>query len=121
VARRIETAEGFATEGDRTMTKCKGCGKEFRRGSLAFLLTVDGIKGARLCQTCVAGGVTIVAPKLGPVVRQVVGNDKEQVDKVLRQLRTYARVASAGAASAYQLGRAEGFEGAIELIKREMT
>jgi hypothetical protein len=110
------------------MTKCKGCGNEFRRGSLAFLLTVDGIKGARLCQTCVAGGVTIVAPKLGPVVRQVVGNNKERVDKVLRMLRTSAAAARSTVAaeggnevSVCAQGRAEGFEGAIELIKREMT
>ena len=39
------------------MTRCKGCGKEYRKGVLAFLLSPEGLKGARVCQTCASGGV----------------------------------------------------------------
>lgn len=49
------------------MTTCKACGNEFRKGVMAFLLTPGGMKGARMCQSCAAGGVLLVAPKLAPL------------------------------------------------------
>ncbi len=102
------------------MTRCKACGNEFRKGVLAFLLAPSGLRGARVCQTCAAGGVLIVAPKLGPLVqKKEVRSDG--VERAVRQLRTMTRASTLGmnADSDFQRGRAEGLEGAIEVLKRE--
>lgn len=99
------------------MTRCKGCGKEYRKGVLAFLLSSEGLKGARVCQACASGGVLLVAPKLAPVVKQAVARP-EGLDRAIRMLRTYAKV-SDQYPEAHAKGRAEGFEGAIEIIRRE--
>lgn len=107
------------------MTRCKGCGKEFRKGVLAFLLTPKGLTGARVCQACASGGVLLVAPRVAPVVQnKTVRSDG--VKRALRMLRTYANVSRHHAGmnggigrDAHAAGRAEGFEGAIELLKRE--
>lgn len=74
------------------MTRCKGCGKEFRKGTLAFLLTAEGLKGARVCQACAGAGMLIVAPKLAPVAKKVVDR-KDDVHRVLRGLRSYVGAA----------------------------
>jgi hypothetical protein len=113
------------------MTRCKACGSDYRKGVLAFLLSPGGLRGARVCQSCASGGVLLVAPKLGPVVqKKAVRSDG--VERAIRMLRTYA-AASRDAAKANlhsesvadermrqaHAGRAEGFEGAIEVLKRE--
>jgi hypothetical protein len=103
------------------VTRCKGCGKEYRKGVLAFLLGPEGLKGARVCQACASGGVLLVAPKLAPVVRQAVTRP-EGLERAIRMLRTYAKAAdSQGKAELedFLRGKAEGFEDAIECIKRE--
>jgi len=90
------------------------------------LLTPGGLKGARVCQSCAGGGVLIVAPTVAPVVKVATKKD-DGVARALRMLRTYAAASNAGASSGsetsynahYQRGRAEGFEGAIEVLKRE--
>jgi hypothetical protein len=46
------------------MSACKGCDAEFRKGTLAFLLTPEGLKGSRVCAACVKRGVLLV-PVLG--------------------------------------------------------
>lgn len=80
------------------MNRCKGCGREFRKGTIAFLLTDKGLRGARICQDCASGGVLIVAPKLGPVVqKKVVRSDA--VKEVMRMLRSYAAAARNGVKS----------------------
>jgi hypothetical protein len=101
------------------MTRCKACSREFRKGALAFLLTPKGLTGARVCQSCASGGVLLVAPKLAPVVREKVVRS-DGVERALRQLRTLASASRAnGAGFTFDNGRAEGFEGAIEVLKRE--
>ena len=47
------------------MTTCKGCNAEFRKGTLAFLLTPEGLKGSCVCAACVKRGVLLV-PVLVP-------------------------------------------------------
>jgi hypothetical protein len=109
------------------MTRCKGCGKEFRKGTIACLLVPgEGFRGARICQECASDGVLLVAPKLAPVVAQKVVRS-DGVERVLRMLNTYAKMSRSSAnaeaeniaVSSHHRGRAEGFEGAIEAIKRE--
>ena len=48
------------------MTTCKGCDAEFRKGTLAFLLTPEGLKGSCVCAACVKRGVLLV-PVLVPL------------------------------------------------------
>lgn len=101
------------------MSMCKGCGREYRKGTIAFLLTREGLKGARVCQVCAAGGAVIVAPTLAPVVKEKVVRS-DGVERVLRTLRTYAAAARSGPTSeGFGHARAEGLESAIEVIKRE--
>lgn len=50
------------------MAKCKGCGAEYRSGTLAFLLTPEGLKGARVCAACVKRGVLVVPVLVAPVI-----------------------------------------------------
>jgi hypothetical protein len=108
------------------MKRCKGCGAEFRKGAVAFLLTGGKLRGARVCQGCARDGVFICAPKLAPVVRKPVDRG-DGVERALRALRVYAEAASAsqkvtggvGIWAALQQGRAEAYESAIEVIKRE--
>jgi hypothetical protein len=114
------------------MTRCKACGSDYRKGVLAFLLSPGGLKGARVCQSCASGGVLLVAPKLGPVVKQKTVRS-DGVERALRQMRTYAAASRAlaksyasrvdrgksGAEYTDAISRAEGFEGAIEVLKRE--
>jgi len=104
------------------MTRCKACGSDYRKGVLAFLLSPGGLKGARVCQSCASGGVLLVAPKLAPVVqKKTVRSDG--VERAIRMLRTYAKAAETmggeDSDGIYQRGRAVGFEGAIEVLKRE--
>jgi hypothetical protein len=109
------------------VSRCKGCGAEYRKGSIAFLLSAGGgMKGARVCQACVTGGVLLVAAKVAPaVVSKVVRTDG--LVRVLRMLNAYAKAARSGIGAMGQegignallQGRAEGFEGAVEVIRRE--
>ncbi len=101
------------------MTRCKGCGKEYRKGVLAFLLSPEGLKGARVCQTCASGGVLLVAPKLAPVVKHAAARP-EGLERVMMMLRAFAKGARGAAKRDPRFqDRAEGYEGAIECIKRE--
>ena len=50
------------------MTTCKGCDAEFRKGTLAFLLTPAGLKGARVCVACAKRGVLVVPVLVAPIV-----------------------------------------------------
>jgi hypothetical protein len=108
------------------MSRCKGCGKEYRKGVRAFLLTADGLVGALVCPGCARAGVLLVAVRVAPVVKKVAPR-ADGVDRAVRQLRVLAKAARAtgdatavGDSSSYFTGRAEGFEGAIEYIKREI-
>jgi hypothetical protein len=96
------------------VTRCKGCGKEYRKGVRAFLLTASGLAGVRVCQACARRGIILVAPLVAPVVKQAVVRP-DGFSRVLRMLRTYARAAE----TVGNPERAQGFEGAIEALKRE--
>jgi len=110
------------------MATCPGCGQSYRKGSTVLLL-VDPPRNARVCARCCGRGVVLVAPTLAPVVKIAAKRD-DVVAGAIRQLRTYARASSAVAGKtaegnpdrhakeiAHQLGRAEGFEGAIALLQ----
>ena len=105
------------------MTKCKGCGRSARKTTIAMLLTHDSLKGACVCRDCARGGVLLVAPKLGPIVKQKVVKP-EGVERALRSLRAYERGAMAGVSPGtpscqFHMGREDGLRCAIEVLKRE--
>jgi len=115
------------------MATCPGCGQSYRKGSTVLLLT-DPPRNARVCASCRRRGVFLVAPTVAPIYK-VVGTRGGVVDAAIRQLRTYARAASAASSAAegvetpagsgrhahpqaaHHLGRAEAFEGAIALLQ----
>lgn len=109
------------------MSRCPAHGGEFRKGVLVTLIVPGkGVRGARVCQDCANGGMLVVASKLPPVIEQKTTRP-EGYANALRQLQVIARAARASAHNAdhpdeerFYNGRAEGFEGAIEVIKREM-
>jgi hypothetical protein len=96
------------------MTKCKGCQKQVRKTTIAMLLTPGGLKGACVCRDCAKGGVLLVAPKLGPIVKQKVIKS----DGVKRAIRRIRMLASAASATGFDL-KVEAFESAIEVLKHE--
>jgi hypothetical protein len=100
------------------MTKCKGCQKQVRKTTIAMLLTPNGLKGACVCRDCAKGGVLLVAPKLGPIVKQKVVRS-EGVERALRRLRTFASAARTDGDVSFFDGRKSGLESAIEVLKRE--
>src|SRR5208337_3056997 len=108
------------------------CGKEYRTGTIVTLLDSSanaGGRGARVCKPCARGALVVVAPKIAPKVAKAVesahDHDARWVQSVIRQLRTYAKLAYAEHVrlgpgddeGAHQLGRAEGYEAAIELLR----
>jgi hypothetical protein len=111
-----------------TMTKCKGCGKEYRKGARVLLLINGGIQGARVCQTCASRGATLVAAHAVPVVKYVIDARTDAVIRILRQLRILSKLAGAAIKEAgndhemmaHAQGREEGFDGAIEVINESI-
>lgn len=111
------------------MKICKGCGNEHRKSKQVLLVAHDGsVSGARVCLDCDARSIRIVAALRAPVIRQERARTPDDVARVLRMLRTYAALArstskvdTADANESWlQRGRAEGYEGAIEAIMREL-
>lgn len=52
------------------MRKCSvpGCGKTYRKGTIAFVLVPgSGLKSMTACPDCVSGGVLLIAPKVAEV------------------------------------------------------
>jgi hypothetical protein len=105
---------------------CKACGGEFRKGKLAFIVGGNDKKlfGAIVCPSCAKGGLLLVAPKLGPVVKKV----ERRTDEVERALRQLTMLAAAARASARNIvsnqamadefsAKAEGIESAITVLK----
>ncbi len=122
------------------MSKCRACGKDYRTGVLVTLLDADASSGgrqARVCKRCAQGGMLVVAPRVvsvGISAKTDAGVREHplalHIAGVVRQLRLYARVARASALKApestddrtrapqsFFIGRAEGFESAVELLK----
>lgn len=107
------------------MSRCKGCGGEYRKGTTAVLFGQDGsFKPARVCPKCIARGLTIVACFVPPVVKEVKQAPAD-LQGAIRTLRTWAKLSasngeSAGAADGREhfRGRAEGLESALELLEK---
>jgi hypothetical protein len=99
----------------RLVSRCKACGSEYRKGVRVSLLTPQGLAGALVCQSCASKGVVIVAPTLAPVVKNAVART-DGVERVQNAADTHK---GGGTEAAFYTGRAEGYEGAIEAIKRE--
>jgi hypothetical protein len=110
------------------MSKCPAHGGEFRKGVTVTLLEADAFargtrsRRARVCMTCASSGLVIVASKLPPVKVEKIARP-DGYEKALRQLQVLARAAKAmalGDEEDHFNSKAEGIEGAIEVIKREM-
>ena len=109
-----------------SLSRCKGCGGEYRKGSIAVLfLQKGGSARTRVCPGCVKRGVLVVPELLAPVVKRVEKRS-EAVEEAIRTLTTYMKAAQACADGikdgysrrAFQIGRVEGYESAIELLKK---
>ncbi len=113
------------------MKRCPACGKEFRKGSIVVLFGASGKrKGARVCQPCADGGMTVVSERVAPKVTKgpAKGEKGEWLAGVIRQLQTYGKLSEKssqdtsgsvdGTDRAFFRGRAEGLEVAIVLLKR---
>lgn len=112
------------------MSKCKGCGGEYRKGTTAALFGQDGsCQPARVCPKCITRGLTIVAtfvpppaPKSGGETRlaEVVKRTKQQLALLARNCKAQAaREPHQGTGSfAVQTGMEAGFLSAIEVLER---
>jgi hypothetical protein len=109
------------------MTTCKGCGNGFNKGSLAFLLVKGKLKGARVCQKCAGGGVTIVGIHVAPVVVQGQTKDERAIlRKALKPIITNleAQVTALQrthrpnvSAEEFLNGKIEGMENVLAVLK----
>jgi hypothetical protein len=109
------------------VSTCPGCDREYRTGITVTLLDpITGPERKRVCQRCAAGGMVIVSPRIGPVVKGIARESSEDVAQAVRMLRTYATAAKASRDecgddklnAAHFGGRLEGLEVAIELLTR---
>jgi len=104
------------------MKTCKVCGKQYRTGRIAFVMTDKGLKGARICQPCAKDGVLLVAAR--PAVTVVTMNHKPVAPEVLKNLKAQVRalkatlgvVPDSSAASEFLSGKIEGMENAIAAL-----
>jgi hypothetical protein len=107
------------------MRRCKACGQEFRKGTIALVLTSKGTKGATVCPSCAKGGTLIVAAGQETVTRIEV--KKLSTRRLVAHLAALARVARAQSdqirgnmdddLKRMHDARAEGLETAIQAIK----
>lgn len=103
------------------MSKCKGCGGEYRKGTTAVLFGQDGsFKPARVCPKCIGRGLTIVASFVPPIVKKVerASDDlNEAASKIAAYLKAANLNAVASGKDAFMQGRVEGLESALAAIK----
>jgi hypothetical protein len=111
---------------------CPACGNAFRKGTTVLLLEPNAPRRARVCSSCARRGLLVVSPVLAPVVK-ATREVESIVPEAIRQLRAYARASEAHVkgtagpgrggvdrspnAKAHFTGRAEAFEGAIQLLQ----
>ena len=58
---------------------CPSCHKQARKWKIVLLLGNSGaLKGSKVCSACASDGVTVVAPKLAPVVQTGLAERKNQ-------------------------------------------
>jgi hypothetical protein len=84
---------------------CSCCGRTARKFTRAFVL---GKGMGNVCAECLSWGLTVVAPRLAPVKKEVV-KSSDDVARYLRTLRGYRRVCDDDR-------RAEGLDQAIALL-----
>jgi hypothetical protein len=108
------------------MSACKACGQTYRRGTRALVQFPRGSISTTVCPKCAAKGLLIVARVLPPVKVEKIQR-ADDVERVIRMLRTYASAARAVAKAEGERneiglvasGRAEGLESALETLRRE--
>ncbi len=112
--------------------KCPTCGRTYRTGgAVCVVLAPSGAGRQTVCRKCASRGVTVVAPQVeSPAVADDDAARKALVADVMRvrrQLRTYAAAAHSASRTAddecegaHQLGRAEGYEGALQALDQEV-
>lgn len=116
------------------MSRCKGCGAEYRKGRRRLLLEQDGsLTSALVCDSCSKRAVAIVAPIIPfsppaatPEAAAAARVHREQIRAAKRRVRMYMAAANAAAELAmherddlrkqYQLGRCDGLETTIALL-----
>ena len=114
------------------MKLCKVCGKSYRSGRIAYIMSDKGLKGARVCQGCATGGVLVVAAseaarcKCGQPATKChacAGTKSGDVVAAIKVLEGRLKVTKSTryvldpAGDAATEGRIEGLESAIELLK----
>jgi len=108
--------------------RCKACGTTgFRKATLALVLLRGAHEGGLVCPECARSGVLLVASRVAPVIRQETAKP-EALRRVLARLATYAKAASTATpedarlcVAEHRLGRYEGIQTAIEVLKREFA
>jgi len=111
------------------VSDCPACGKEYRNGVHVMLLNPAIGHNAtvrRVCKKCAKTGMITVAAQVPAQIVTKVADDGF-AERCIRQLRVLAGAAGAAAEAEtrdestceHHLGCKEGFEGAIELLKRE--
>jgi hypothetical protein len=112
------------------MNNCPACGAEYRKGSLVWLLTKEGLKRKRVCGPCVRLGATVVAPVLLPAVKERQPSlfpPENSYAAVCRRLITYAAAERSAfkecltkgllEQAAHHQSKAEGIEVATETLR----
>ena len=107
------------------MSRCKGCGKDFRRGRRRSLLQIDGtLASAIVCPSCASRCLQVLAPAFYVPPRELVIDGNETLAAVRTRLKVYMKAtehewAKSGPGSeayAYNRGKVEGIDQAIELL-----
>ena len=100
------------------MKACSACGNAYRKGARAFVL---GKGMGNVCPACLGGGLTVVAmPTI--MLERSVEKGPPQSAEVLKRLLAQARVMQAtkpkdGAHADFIMGKVEGLENAIAMLK----
>ncbi len=106
------------------MRACKVCGKQYRTGRIAFIVTDKGLKAARVCQPCAGKGVLLVVAR--PAVTREVEKGPPVAAEVLKNLRAQVRALKATIndpgyqddAEGFISGQVEGLENAISALTK---
>jgi hypothetical protein len=78
------------------VSRCKGCGGEFRRGLQRKILLPSGdVVGAIVCRACAGRALSILTPTAPPPPAPTVLDGRELLERVRRDLRTYVEAAKA--------------------------
>jgi hypothetical protein len=103
------------------ISKCKACGAEYRKGTLAIVLTPDGPKGHRVCGKCAAGGMIVVGQRVAAVVdsaKAVRREEKDVLAPFIANLKGQIRALAAfSERTDHQEGRLEAYEGVLHMLK----